>query len=95
MLKKVLQHFAFMVEAGFLQFSCGGVLPVTWHIAKVLALHKPKKASYGVPRNDRSIRLLSNVVKLFETTINRPLMRYVESSCLLSPEQFGFRAAGR
>lgn len=72
-----------------------GYFPVTWHIAKVLALHKPRKASYATPRNYRPIRLLSNVVKLLETTINRPLMRYVESSCLLSPEQFGFRAAGR
>ena len=69
-----------------------GYFPEKWRIAKVLALRKPGKASYATPRSYRPISLLSNMSKLLETIVNRRLMRYVESRCLLSPEQFGFRA---
>ena len=69
-----------------------GYFPEKWCIAKVLALRKPGKASYATPWSYRPMGLLSNMSKLVETIVNRWLMRYVESRCLLYPEQFGFRA---
>ena len=51
-----------------------GYFPQMWCTAKVLALRKPRKASYATPHSSQPIRLLSNVGKLLETIVNRRLM---------------------
>ena len=69
-----------------------GHYPLAWRTAKVIALRKPGKASYATPRSYRPISLLPVMGKLLERLVNRRLMRQLESRCLLSPYQFGFRA---
>ena len=69
-----------------------GYFPREWRTARVLALCKPGKTSYASPRSYRPISLLSSLGKILEMIVNRRMMRQLESQCLLSPAQFGFRA---
>ena len=66
--------------------------PESWKTAKVIPLKKPGKSSYSTPRSYRPISLLSHLGKALERIVNQRLMRQLESRCLLSPFQFGFRA---
>ena len=66
--------------------------PRVWRLAKVLALKKPGKSTYADVRSYRPISLLSHLGKVVERIVNRRLMAQLESRCLLSPYQFGFRA---
>jgi hypothetical protein len=71
--------------------ACGHV-PLAWRTAKVIALRKPGKKSYSAPRSYRPISLLPVMGKLLEKIMNSRLMSVLESRCLLSPYQFGFRS---
>ncbi len=65
--------------------------PRVWRVARVLALKKPGKSSYAEIRSYRPISLLSHLGKVVERIANRRLMTQLESRCLLSPYQYGFR----
>ena len=69
-----------------------GYHPREWRTARVLALRKPGKDDYSIPRSYRPISLLPALGKIMETLISRRLSRCLESRRLLSPYQFGFRA---
>ena len=71
---------------------CRGYFPRAWRRARAIALRKPGKSSYSEPRSYCPISLLSVAGKLLESIMNRRIMRCLESGCLLSPHQFGFRA---
>ena len=58
----------------------------------MLALRKPGKDDYSIPRSYRPISLLLALGKIMETLISHRLSRCLESRRLLSPYQFGFRA---
>ena len=64
----------------------------SWKTAKVIPLKKPGKSLYSTPCSYRPIGLLSPLGKALERIVNQRLMRQLESRCLLSPFQFGFRA---
>ena len=68
-----------------------GPYPREWLTARVLALRKPSKADYTMPRSYRPISLLPVMGKIMETIVSRRLSRLLESRRLLSPFQFGFR----
>ena len=61
-------------------------------MAKAIALRKVGKTTYSNPKSYRPISLLSNISKVMEAVMNRWHMKKVESRCVLSPYQFGFRA---
>ena len=69
-----------------------GYHPREWHTVRVLALRKPGKDDYLVSRSYRPISLLPALGKIMETLVSRHLIRFLETKCLLSPYQFGFRA---
>ena len=64
--------------------------PRAWRRARVIALRKPGKDSYVVPRSYRPISLLSNLGKVFEKLMNTRLMRLLERTNALAPHQYGF-----
>ena len=66
--------------------------PRAWRRARVIALRKPGKDSYEVPRSYRPISLLSNLGKVLEKLVNTRLMRILERTRVLAPHQYGFRA---
>ena len=66
--------------------------PRAWRRARVIALKKPGKTSYSVPRSYRPISLLSNLGKVLEKLVNRRIMGKLERTHALAPHQFGFRA---
>ena len=57
----------------------------------VLALCKPGKDDYTIPRSYRPISLLPIMGKIMEIMVSRRLSRLLQSRRLLSPFQFGFR----
>ena len=67
-----------------------GHYPMEWCTARFLALHKPGKDDYAMPRSYRPINLLLVKGKIMETIVSRQLSRLLESMRLLSPFQFGF-----
>ena len=69
-----------------------GDFPPQWREALVLPFLKPGKSG-ALPQDYRPIALTSCVCKLLERMINFRLMWFLESKCLLSPSQFGFRRA--
>ena len=66
--------------------------PRAWRRARVIALRKPGKSSYEVPRAYRPISLLLNMGKVFEKLVIRRLMSKLERTHVLAPHQYGFRA---
>ena len=68
-----------------------GHVPLAWRTAKVIALRKPGKKDYSIPRSYRPISLLSVMGKFLEKIMCKRLMGFLESRHLLSPHQFGFR----
>ena len=68
-----------------------GFFPHRWKEAKVIALRKPGKSSYSIPRSYRPISLLNHMGKLLETIVNNRLKYWLESNLKLSPFQWGFR----
>ena len=70
----------------------GGHYPLAWRTARVIALRKPGKSSYTLPRSYRPISLLPALGKILESIVMRRLMRSLESRGCLSTVQSGFRA---
>ena len=68
-----------------------GHVPLAWRTAKVIALRKPGKKDYTIPRSYRPISLLSVMGKFLEKIICKRLMHFLESNHILSPHQYGFR----
>jgi hypothetical protein len=66
--------------------------PRVWRRARVIALRKPGKTSYSIPRSYRPISLLSNLGKVLEKLVNRRVIRKLERTRALAPHQYGFRA---
>ena len=58
---------------------------------RVLALRKPGKYDYMMPRSYKPISLLPIMGKIMETIVSRRLSRFSQSWRRLSPFQFGFR----
>ena len=67
-----------------------GKLPSHWKFSQIIPIHK--KGSRSNPANYRPISLTSVLCKSMERLIARSLMEYLESNCILSPDQFGFRS---
>ncbi len=65
-------------------------VPGIWKQARVVPIHKSGPTS--TPENCRSSSILPAQSKILEKTIHRQLLSYLESNCLLSNKQFGFRA---
>ncbi|KAI2655937.1 RNA-directed DNA polymerase from mobile element jockey [Labeo rohita] len=67
-----------------------GRLPISWKEAIIIPIAKPGKDPMN-PANYRSIALMSHVGKIMEWMIVERMTFYIESKCLLSPYQSGFR----
>ena len=86
-----------MILSPWLSVICNASLtcshfPRAWRRARVIALRKPGKDSYEVPRSYRPISLLSNLGKVFEKLMDTRLMWKLERTHVLAPHQYGFRA---
>lgn len=66
-----------------------GRLPSAWKVQKIKPIHK--RGPRNSPDNYRPISLLSSVVKVLETIVNRRLYAHLDSQHLLSSFQSGFR----
>ena len=66
--------------------------PREWRTARVLALRKPGKDDYSVPRSYWPTNLLLALREIMESLVRRRLSRFLESKCLPSPYQIIFRA---
>ena len=67
------------------------IYPTTWKHALVQPV--PKKGDHSNPSNYRPIALTSTIAKVFETLLNAHFINHLESNCLLSDHQYGFRKA--
>ena len=85
----ILLPWLLLISNASLAFSH---FPGAWRRARVIALRKPGKASYSVPRSYRPISLLSNLGKVLEKLVNRRIMRKIEQTHALASHQYGFRA---
>ena len=63
--------------------------PSCWKFAHVHPV--PKKDDHSQPSNYRPISLISCLSKVFESVLNRKILRFLESHDLLSDRQYGFR----
>ena len=66
-----------------------GIVPSEWKFAKIIPLHK--SGSKTTANNYRPISILSVASKIMERAVHIQLIEYLESNCLLSKNQFGFR----
>ena len=66
-----------------------GIFPDTWKFAHVQPV--PKKGKKTDPSNYRPIALISVLSKVMEKCVNIQLLKFLESSELLSDHQYGFR----
>jgi len=64
--------------------------PSCWKSASVVPVFK-NSGDRSDPRNYRPISLLSVISKVFESLINDALVSHLESNCLFSDQQYGFR----
>ncbi len=62
---------------------------VIWKQACIVPIHKSGPTS--TPENYRPISILPALSEILEKAIHRQLLSYLESNCLLSNKQFGFR----
>ena len=67
------------------------IYPSAWKHALVQPV--PKKGDHSNPSNYRPIALTSAIAKVFETLLNSHIINHLESNCLLSDHQYGFRKA--
>ena len=65
--------------------------PSSWKHARVCPV--PKKGSSSNPANYRPIALTSLLSKTMESIINQQILKHLESNCLISDHQYGFRKA--
>lgn len=63
--------------------------PSSWKCAQVQPI--PKKGKKTVPSNYRPIALVPIISKVMEKLINEQLLKYLESSNIISDRQYGFR----
>ena len=63
--------------------------PSCWKFAYIQPV--PKKGDRSNPSNYRPIALISCLSKVFETILNRKILRHLSASNLLSDHQYGFR----
>ena len=73
-----------------LSFSTG-TYPDKLKEASVIPVFKNKGSPFEV-ENYRPISLLSNVDKIFQKLMHKRLIKFLESSKILNPTQFGFRS---
>ena len=63
--------------------------PSSWKFALIQPV--PKKGDRSQPSNYRPIALISCISKVFESILNRKIMKHLSSHNLLSDRQYGFR----
>ena len=66
-------------------------LPSIWKTSSIIPIHKMEKP-LDSPASFRPISLTSYISKLFERIILSRLLFFLESNCILSPRQAGFRS---
>lgn len=71
-----------------LAFSTG-VFPTVFKLALIKPIHKGGDSD--CVNNYRPISILPTMSKILERLINRPLVNFLESNNLISPNQYGFR----
>lgn len=81
-----LDFLANIINSTFLH----GHFPLSWKAAKVVAIHKPGKAS-NLATSYRPISLLSGISKLAERIMLTRFQNFMSTSRVIMPEQFGFR----
>ena len=67
-----------------------GVVPSFYKMSLVSPLHK--KGDKITPGNYRPVSLTSHIVKVFERVLKKILVCFLESNCLISSNQHGFRS---
>ena len=68
-----------------------GVIPDEWAEGAITPIYKGKGAETD-PSNYRGITLLSCMGKLFTSTLNRSLSRFLKENAILKENQAGFRS---
>ena len=66
-----------------------GTFPSCWKFALIQPV--PKKGDRSQPSNYRPIALISCLSKVFETILNKKILKHLSSNNLLSDRQYGFR----
>ena len=67
-----------------------GIIPNAWTIGVIIPIYK-KKGSLADPANYRAITIVSNLVKLFTSILNKRLNKYADNIELITKMQAGFR----
>src|SRR5271163_4584705 len=68
-----------------------GYHSIAWKRATTLALRKPNKEDYTIPKAYRPIALLNIMGKILELVMTRKLSQLIENNNLLSETQMGAR----
>jgi len=89
--KKLWPHVSSIIEKIFNASITLGHYPCIWKTASIIAIRKPGKADYTLPRSYRPISLLNTLGKLLESVIARRLTYWAEAHHLLPETQFGGR----
>ena len=90
LLKNCAKQLAYPLSVIFKRSLHEGTLPSDWKTSLVIPIFK--KGPRYEPLNYRPISLTSVPSKQMERILCKALMSYLETCCLLSPHQFGFRS---
>eukprot|EP00210_Caulerpa_lentillifera_P004431 g4228.t1 len=89
-LKMTFVYYGLSLQACFNSCLHTGYFPIRFTTGNTLPIPKPGKDP-KLSSSYRPITLLSHLGKIYETILQKKLTSYLESSNVLSPQQYGFR----